>query len=167
MATPLQGTESASNALQRVAYSHDALIDTMLANPFASQGDLARMFGYTQAWISRVINSDAFNARLAERKTELIDPTITATIEEGLKALASVSLNVLLDKLTLNQDENLALKTMEVTTKALGYGLKQPTMTPIQNNFVVALPERIQSAENWAQAYNPNSKPIIVDSVEE
>ncbi len=165
MATPLQGTESASKALQRVAYSHDALIDTMLANPFASQGDLARMFGYTQAWLSRVINSDAFNARLAERKTELIDPTITASIEEGLKALASVSLDVVLQKLTAaSPDANLALKAMEVTTKALGYGLRQQAVATVQNSFVVAMPTKAATAEDWVQAYDPHAQAVASES---
>lgn len=158
MATPLQGTDSAANALQRVAYSHDALIDTMLANPFATQGELAKMFGYTQAWISRIMNSDAFNARLAERKTELVDPTITASIEEGLRALASVSLDVVLNKLTVTKDTNLAMKAMEVTTKALGYGMRPAgAAVSVQNSFVVALPTQVPKAEDWVAEYNPQA----------
>ena len=52
MAEPLMGTESAAGAIQRVKYTHDALIDMIIANPAVSQGQLATQFGInvTQAW---------------------------------------------------------------------------------------------------------------------
>lgn len=154
MSTPLAGTESAAGAIARVKYSHDAMIDLLIANPAISQGQIASAFGYTQAWVSRVMNSDAFNVRLAERKGELVDPTIAATIEEKFKALASKSLDVVLEKLTVTQNPDTALKALEITSKALGYGARQQNVA-VQQNFVVALPPKAQSAEDWASAHGP------------
>jgi hypothetical protein len=155
MATPLEGTESAQNAIARVTYTHDAMIDLMLANPMLSQGEIARHFGYTQAWVSRVRNSDAFLARLAERKTELVDPGIAATIDEKLRAVADKSLEVVLEKLSLPVSAvsgDFALKALECTSKALGYGAREKNLN-VQQNFVVALPGKAESEQAWMSAH--------------
>ena len=48
MSEPLQGTASAANSIARVKYSHDAMIDLIIANPMIPQGQIAQHFGYTQ-----------------------------------------------------------------------------------------------------------------------
>ena len=146
---PLEGTESAALAIQRVKYSHDAMIDLMIANPDVSQGALAQQFGYTQAWVSRVVNSDAFLARLAERKGDLVDPSIAITLDEKFRALAHQSLDVIMEKLTVTKNPDTALKALELTSKALGYGARQQNLN-VQTNFVVAMPSKVQSPEDWA-----------------
>ena len=152
MAEPLMGTESAAGVIQRVKYTHDALIDMIIANPAVSQGQLATAFGYTQGWLSRVMNSDAFQARLAARKMEVVDPQLVLSIDEKLRALASKSLDVVLDKLAVTQNPDTALKALEVTSKALGYGARQQNLN-VQQNFVVALPPKAASAEEWVAAH--------------
>lgn len=154
MATPLEGTQSAAGAIQRVRYTHDAMIDLIISNPALSQGQIAAHFGYTQAWLSRVMNSDAFQARLAERKAEVVDPALVASIEEKLRALASKSLDVVLEKLSVTQNPDLAMKAIETTTKALGYGARAQNVA-VQQNFVVALPPKAQSVNEWSAAYAP------------
>jgi hypothetical protein len=99
------------------------------------------------------MNSDAFQARLAERKTELVDPTIAATIDEKMKALAAKSLDVVLEKLTVTNSAELGLKALEITTKALGYGARQQNLN-VQQNFVVALPSKSVSAGEWVTAHS-------------
>lgn len=146
---PLIGTESAANALARVKYSHDAMIDLMITNPGIPQGELASRFGYTQAWISRVVNSDAFLARLAERKGDIVDPAIALTLEEKFRAMASQSLDVIMDKLAVTKNPDTALKALEISSKALGYGARQQNLN-VQQNFVVAMPTKVQSPEDWA-----------------
>ncbi len=152
MATALQGTVSAATAIARVKYSHDAMIDMIVGNPSIAQNELAAAFGYTVPWVSRVMNSDAFQARLAERKTEIVDPALVASVDEKLRALASKSLDILLDKLHIAPTLDTALKAVEVSTKALGYGARQSNVA-IQQNFVVALPGKSESAEAWSSGY--------------
>ncbi len=161
MATPLESTESAANAITRVKYTHDAMIDLIIANPALKQGDLAQHFGYTQAWVSRIFNSDAFQARLAQRKTELVDPSLLLTFDEKLRALADKSVDVVLEKLSVTQNPDTALKALELTTKALGYGARQQNVN-LQQNFVVALPPKAVSASDWAAAHDPAKAPIDV-----
>lgn len=152
MSTPLEGTQSAATAIARVRYTHDGMIDLIVANPAITQGALARHFGYTQAWVSRVMNSDAFQARLAARKAELVDPSLVATIEEKLRALASRSIDVVLEKLDSTNSAEMGLKALEITAKALGYGARQQNLN-VQNNFVVELPPKAASADAWARVH--------------
>lgn len=140
---------SEPNVIAKVNYTHDAAIDLIIAHPQANQGEIARMLGYTEGWLSRVIGSDAFRARLAERKSELVDPTLTLSVEERLNSLAMKSLDVVLDNLTTTKNVQTALKAMEISTKALGYGARAQNVA-VQQNFVVALPAKAESAESWA-----------------
>jgi hypothetical protein len=130
------------------------MIDLIIAQPMWSQGQLAEHFGYTQTWISRIFNSDAFQARLALRKEDLVDPSIIASIEEKFRAVASKSLDIVLDKLTLTNNADLALKSLEICNKAMGFGARD--RAPVTNNFVVALPPKEATASAWVTAHSPH-----------
>lgn len=150
--SPLVGTASAALSIARVKYSHDAMIDMMIQNPVVSQGELALQFGYTQAWVSRVVNSDAFLARLAERKKDLVDPSIALTLDEKFRAMANQSLDIIMDKLSVTKNPDTALKALELSSKALGYGARQANLN-VQQNFVVAMPQKHASPETWAEQH--------------
>lgn len=160
---PLQGTQSAAGALQRVSYTHDAMCDLIIANPAISKGDLARHFGYTPVWVSRVLNSDAFQMRLSVRKADLSDPSLMLTIEEKLKVLVSESLDVLIEKLATTKATDVATKGLEIGVKALGYGARQQNVT-VQQSFVVAMPTPIQDQGTWAQKHGGGEGAIDVSS---
>ena len=103
------------------------MADAILGNPWISQNQLAAVFGRTPGWISLVITSDAFQAYLASRKEELVDPALRASIEENFRSLVLRSAEVLREKLTLptNQvSDNLALGVLTAASKALGYGAR-------------------------------------------
>jgi hypothetical protein len=151
MSTPLASTDSARNALGKLRYTHDAMIDLILANPGIHQNHLAAEFGFSAAWVSRVICSDAFQKRLAERKDEVVDPLIVQNFEQRVQGLAAVSLEIVQEKLESTRNGEFALKTLELTTKALGFGARDRNATNIQNNFVVHLPEKAEDANSWAQ----------------
>lgn len=163
--TRLDGTDSASASIARVKFTHDGIIDAIIASPGISQGELAKMYGYTQPWISRVINSDAFQEMLAKRKSEIVDPTLVASIEEKLNEVASNSLDLITKRLGTGvistQD---AIKMVEVSTKCLGFGARDNT--PVQNNsFIVNMPTAIPKAEDWAEQYDPNKALIEGESI--
>jgi hypothetical protein len=162
---PLEGTASAATAIARVSYTHDAMIDLLIANPGIKQGEVAKHFGYTEAWVSRIVNSDAFRARMAARKADLVDPALVSTIDEKLSALASSSLNILLEKLEVTKSADLAVKVLEPTIKALGYGARQQNVA-VQQNFVVPLPPVAVSAAEWAVQHSPRP-PGLAQMVED
>lgn len=140
-----------AQAIAKVSYSHDAMIDMIVGNPWINQGELARNFGYTEGWVSQVIASDAFQARLEQRKNELINPAIRATIEERFKGLVARSIEILMRKLdapTGQISDELALKALEVASKAAGYGAKS-AQVQVNNQFVVAVPHKSASTADW------------------
>lgn len=146
----LPATEFSKDAIKRVRYSHDAMIDLVLAEPSITQNEIAARFERTQAWISRIFCSDAFQARLAQRKSELVDPTIVASIEERLRGLAYQATEVISNKLTAQPNNaDLAMKALEVSSRALGFGARSATVQ-INNSFAVALPPKIVDAAEWA-----------------
>lgn len=152
MSTPLAHTASAAMAIERVKYTHDAMIDLILRDPAVSQNKLAAHFGYSVGWVSRVVCSSAFQARLAERKTELVDPTILQTLDEKFNAAANLSMEVLIEKLAITRSPDLALKVGELSSKALGYGARQQNLN-VQTSFVVAMPEKVADAQAWAEKH--------------
>jgi len=161
---PLEGTASAANAIARVHYSHDAMIDLMIAQPGITQNAIAKHFGYTVGWVSRLVNSDAFLARLAARKSDLVDPSISLSIEENLRAVANRSSAILLEKLETTQNAELALKALDMTTRALGFGARQANVA-VQQNFVVALPAKAADAQTWADKHS--APPGLAQMVQE
>lgn len=113
------------DALQKVGYSHDKVIDVILANPRVKQKDIAAIFGYNEGWLSRMMSSDSFKLRVAQRRVELIDPIVTAGIQERFQALAHRGLEIIQDKLDQHADvvdSNLALKAVELGARGLGIG---------------------------------------------
>ncbi len=141
--------------IKRTGYSHEAMIDVIIANPGIHQDELAVKFGYSVPWISRVIGSDAFQAALSKRREELTDPFLVATIEERLKGLASQSIDVIAKKLQDTQSADIALKALDLTTKAMGFGMRDRSAPsgPVTNNFVVALPGKSESSDAWSDKY--------------
>lgn len=141
------------DAIKHCSYSHDAMIDMIVANPWINQGELARNFGYTEGWVSQVIASNAFQARLEERKDALIDPAIRATIEENFRGLVHRSIQILMRKLdepTSKISDELALKALEIASKAAGYGAKGSTVQ-VNTQFVVQVPAKAASSADWVK----------------
>lgn len=126
----------------KVRYTHKAMADLILVNPAISQNELALYFGYTPSWISTILCSDSFQAYLAEQREKLVDPLLRASIEENMKGLVMRSIEVLQHKLNkpLHQiPDNLALRTLELSAKAAGYGAKSelPPPAPQGNRLTI------------------------------
>jgi transcriptional regulator with XRE-family HTH domain len=124
---PIHWPQTQTGAIAKVSYTHDAMIDMIIAAPSISQNELAARFGYTAAWISQIISSDAFQSRLADRRDEIVDPAIRASVEEQFKGLVFRSLDILRAKLSKPAEaipDNLALRSLELSSRALGYGVK-------------------------------------------
>lgn len=116
-------------AIAKIAYSHDAMIDLIIADPTQSQNAIAARFGYTASWVSQIMASDAFQMRMAERREQIIDPTLRATVKENFTALVIRSLDILKEKLNKPASEipdGLVLRTLDIGGKLAGYGVKEP-----------------------------------------
>ena len=141
----------ARHGIAKVRYTHDAMIDQILANPAISQNELAATFGYTPAWVSLVMSSDAFRERLAERRGEVVDPALTASVEERFRAMTVRSLEVLQEKLSQPATaipDNLVLKAVELGAKGLGVGGNAPAPAPLPEDRLERLAGRLLSLQS-------------------
>lgn len=118
----------------KTSYSHDALIDTILANPAISQNELAATLGYTPGWVSQVIGSDAFQAALALRKDQIVDPLLRGAVEESFKGLVLQSMHRLREKLDANPSDTLVLEVFKNSARALGYGSRVEINAKVQHS---------------------------------
>lgn len=151
-----------------VRYQHDGMIDEILLNPAMSQGELAKRFGYSQTWISIVVNSDAFKERLAERKGELMDPIIRASIQEKADAAANRALDRLMERLdneatcrTVKTADLIGVAKLAVTPKTLA----PPPVAP--NLYVFQLPAQAQNSQEWVRNVSgntPGGLPLVVEN---
>lgn len=157
---PLTG--EIKSGIVKIRYSHDAMIDVILAEPTIRQNDLAAMFDRTPGWVSQVVNSDAFQARLEERRGEIVDPAITATLKERLSAVADASLQKLLERVASPVQlvtDDFMLQAAKFATTALGYGARAPagaSETQVNVGVVVHVPPKIDSAQSWVEMHAPN-----------
>jgi hypothetical protein len=120
--------------IAKTSYSHDALIDIILANPAITQNELAATLGYTPGWISQVIGSDAFQAALALRKDQIVDPMLRGAVEESFKGLVLQSMERLRAKLEANPTDQLCLEVFKNSTRALGYGSRVEINAKVQHS---------------------------------
>lgn len=148
--------------IEKVSYTHQAMIDLIIATPAISQGELAKHFGYTPAWICQVIASDSFQMQLAQRKDELVDPVLRMGIEERFKALVKRSLDVLQEKLaqeTVKIPDNLALRCAELGARSLGLGRDtQPGPPPAGDRLTILANRLILLQDNVRGALHGESR---------
>lgn len=113
----------AKDVVAKMRYSHDDMIDFIIANPGVSQNSVAARYGYSVGWVSRVMSSDAWQSKMASRRGELVDPVLVATIDERFKALTNRSLDRLMEKLEAPQvSDQVVLRAVELGAKAIGVG---------------------------------------------
>lgn len=100
MAAPSNQVDRTHDGDGKSSFSYEQLADTLILNPRISGKELSKLFGYTETWISIVMNSDAFRVVMQRRKGDLVDPILRASIEDHYKALAARSCHVLMEKLS-------------------------------------------------------------------
>jgi transcriptional regulator with XRE-family HTH domain len=147
-----------SKVIQKTSYTHEAMVELLVGNPLISQRELAQHFGYTEGWISRIMRSDAFREQVARRKDELIDPVVLQTIEDRLAALVDLSTNVLMENLEAKRSTDAALKALEISARALGYGVSKGASVQVNQQFVVAMPAKEENSTKWVESH----KPVVV-----
>lgn len=133
----------AVNQIQKVSIKHDAILDYLLVHPADKLGDVAAVFGVSQAWLSVIIHSDAFKAKLAEKNSECFSTTILP-LREQLMGVAQVGVEKLgeaMENASTVSDKQFIADTTDSILKNLGYSPKSvaPAQTSTTNNniFVV------------------------------
>ena len=144
----------------QLTYTHKAMMDLILANPTMPMDQLAEHFGVTKAWAKKVTMSDAFQGLLDKRREEIINPIISESVTEKIRGLTTNTLD------TLNaRVESGVVKTTELIEIArigmTSMGLLDMSDKTVNNNqFVVAMPNKVADADEWAKQVNPNQEAI-------
>lgn len=134
-------------SLPAPGYTHAAMVELILAHPDWNYKKLAAHWGRNTAWFAAVLASDDFQRELDCSRHLIIDPHITATMEERFRALTLNSLAVLQEKLDGKEvSDLLVLKSAEIGVKALGMGNIAPVAAPPSATSIDSLAERLMGA---------------------
>jgi hypothetical protein len=147
----------------KLNYTHEACVEMLVAHPELTQRRIAEMFGYSEAWLSTIICSDAFQARLAQRREEIIDPLLRLSVEERFKAAVNRSFEVLMEKMSgparLVSDQ-VAIRVAEMGGKVLAAKAANGPQAPL-----MAPGERIKAIAGRLRELQRPAEPIVVDAV--
>lgn len=139
-----------SNAILNVSHTHEQVMNWLITNPEKKLRECADYFGYTQTWLSIMIHSDVFQAKLKEKQNEVF-LGVAADVPKKLQGLADVVVEQLSRTLEDNTDKDYTLDAFDKIMHRAGYApasAKNPLggQPQIQNNLYVV------SADALAQA---------------
>lgn len=138
------GEAPTMGVVAKIGYSHQDMIDFIIANPGVTQNALAARYGYSVGWVSNVMASDAWQSAMAARRAEIVDPALAATVEERFKGITLLSLARLQQKLEAPQvSDNVVLKAVELGAKAMGVGGNAVQPAAPQGDHLAALANRL------------------------
>jgi len=140
----------------QLTYTHKAMMDLVLANPTMPLQDLADYFGVSVAWAKKVTMSDAFQAVLDKRREEIINPIILESVTEKIRGLTNNTLDMLNNRVELGivkTPELIEIAKMGLTSQGL---LDTSEKTINNNQFVVAMPSKVATADEWAEQVKPD-----------
>ncbi len=130
--------------IQRVSIKHDAILDYLLVNPAQKLGEVAKKFDVSAPWLSVIIHSDAFQAKLAEKDGICFSTTIVP-LREQLMGVAQVGVEKLgecLENASAVSDKQFIADTTDSILKNLGYSPKSvapasPSGNTTNNNVFI------------------------------
>ena len=140
-----------SDQITKVSPKHEAILTFLVANPQMKRGDVARHFGVSQSWLSVIINSDAFQAKLRERQDEFFD-TATAPIKAKLDTLANLALDTMIERVEVEPNSSEIREMAKMALDRLGYapqnsqGTHMPGAATQNNYFLSVAPELLDEA---------------------
>lgn len=116
-----------------LSHVHESIMNWMIANPEKPLKMCAAHFGYTRAWLSTIIHSDLFQARLRE-KQEAVFSGIKEDLQTKLGALADVGVEKLSEKLEDSDDPKFIMEATKLALEKLGFGNKTNAGAPGTQN---------------------------------
>jgi len=111
---------SQSAAIQNISHLHEALLNHLICYPRATGTELALAFGRTPAWISTIINSQIFQAKLAERQDEVFADAVI-DVRAKLEGVANAAVEKLGTCVHNSQDPKYILDVADKALHRLGY----------------------------------------------
>lgn len=110
--------------LKNISVRHDQIMDWLIANPTQPLSACAAHFQLTQPWLSTIIHSDLFQAKLTERKDEVFGE-VCISVKDRITALAHDSLRRLQERVNVEDNVPVLVDASDLALKALGFGPRQ------------------------------------------
>jgi hypothetical protein len=109
-------------AIKRVSIKHESIMNFIMENPTVPLGEVANHFQVSQAWLSVIIHSPAFQDKLLEKQGVLFHHTVVATITDKVSMIAHKTLDKLADKIEFMESTKELRETADMAMSNLGYG---------------------------------------------
>lgn len=144
-----------SAQIQKLNNTHEAILDWLLLNPEKSLRECADHFGYTQAWLSTVINSDAFRVQYSKLRGD-VHARVCADVPTRMTRISEIALDKLAEMVEKSEDADFILETSDKILNRMGYGPKavvKSTVNNTQNNttFLVSADDLALARQNFGQ----------------
>lgn len=156
------------SVIKKVSYTHEDIMNVLIANPFATLAEIAAITGYSVPWLSQLINSDIFRAQFNEKRGEVF-VAIMQDVPAKLNALAHRSIDRLAEKLEVASDPDFILDAFDKVMHRNGYApssQRQPGALQVQQNNFFVSPADLQAARqrmlNHATASAPPAPTLDV-----
>jgi hypothetical protein len=156
--------------IRRLNHRHEGVLRWLLANPNRPLGDCAKELGYTPAWLSTVIHSQAFQAELRTRQI-LLYGEASLEIRDKLVGAAHLALDKIIESIPV-QPPQFALDASKEVLKSLGYTAPRHNQPPHQTNIQVNVgggvsPEELQQARQAMMAARQSPTPAPAPMLED
>lgn len=146
--------------IKKVNSWHQALAAWLIANPVAKQSEAATHFGVTQAWLSTVINSDAFRDYFQQLQAEHTS-SLLAPVVEKVRAAADQAVSEIQNRMNIDitkfSTKDL-LEVSDVMLKRSGYGdpgARAAPQAPTVNNVFVVSRETLEESRRAMRSHKP------------
>lgn len=169
--------------IAKVAPRHEQIVNWFIANPHRTNADCAAFFGITQAWLSTIKRSDAYQARMRACLDEMAEETraeYLAQLDLGtlgkLQVAADLAVEKLTEKIEIADDPEFLLNCTDKLLHRMGFA---PKSTPavagpqsVTNNTLNVNVSAGDLAEarlllSGGQVATPREIPVLADITEE
>lgn len=113
--------ENSENAIARLSYRHEAIMNWLVMNPHKKLRDCAEELNYSQTWLSQLIHSDIFQAKLQEKHADVFTE-IAQNIPVKMRGLADLAIEKVTEVLERSEEPALIVDIFDKTLSRLGYG---------------------------------------------
>lgn len=153
------------NAVAKLSYMHEGILNWLLQNPHKSLRECADEHGISQGWLSQLIHSDIFQAKLKERQ-ESVFVEIAQDIPTKLRGVADQALEKVSQILEKTEDTAVVVDIFDKALNRLGYapqkgGAQPAAPTNQQNNIFVASKEDLAAARQFLTGPAPTMESSV------
>jgi len=119
-------------------YAQERAIEVIAEHPEKSRKEQAAIMGISTTAFNKIIEAPEFDAVRQARLSQIIDPMLKETLEQGLMATSLKAVKVVNERLDVEPTIHDALSTLKVTTAALGMANRKAEAPAIQNTIQIA-----------------------------